>query len=286
MTKREYLDELRARLSALPADEVERAVSFYEEAIDDRVEAGLSEEEAVAEMESPAAAAERILSELPSVPRALAQARSKSVPTSWFVLGIVLLVLGSPLWAALLVAVLALIASGFVALLSCLVGIWAVVLSFLLGAVFGGLGLFLAVGADSLPVGLVNLGIGLAMSGIGLLGLQLAVICSHALLRAIARFGRWVVSPFVRVDEPASAPQPAQTIAGMGPVWRTVNIAAAALLAAGVVSGTVGFGLTGFSTARFAQASAQTSERISDQLSGTWAEIETSDEVQVVEVDD
>lgn len=283
MTRQAYFDELRARLSALSPDEVERAVSFYEEAIEDRIEAGLSEEEAVAEMEPAAEAAERILSELPSIPHAFAQARSKSMPTSWFVLGIVLLVLGSPLWVSLLVAVLAVVAACFITLFSLLVGVWALVASFLLGVVFGGLGLFFAVGADSLPVGLVSLGIGLAMSGIGLFGLRLALICSHGLLRLTARVARWVVSPFAHVNEPEPATQPVQAIAGMGPMWRTVNVVAAALLVAGLVSGVVGYGLTGFSPARFVQANAQASERIGKELLGTWGEIETSAEVQIVD---
>lgn len=53
MTKQEYLAELRAALSDLSAEEASRACAFYEEMIDDRVEAGEDERNAVAAMEPP-----------------------------------------------------------------------------------------------------------------------------------------------------------------------------------------------------------------------------------------
>ena len=48
MTKTEFVLELTSKLSLLPWEEVEDRISFYVEMIDDRMEDGLSEEEAVA----------------------------------------------------------------------------------------------------------------------------------------------------------------------------------------------------------------------------------------------
>ncbi len=53
MNKQEYLESIRSRISAMPADDVNRFMDYYSEMIDDRVEDGLSEEEAVADMGSP-----------------------------------------------------------------------------------------------------------------------------------------------------------------------------------------------------------------------------------------
>ena len=50
MNKQEYLESIRSRISAMPADDVNRFMDYYSEMIDDRVEDGLSEEEAVADM--------------------------------------------------------------------------------------------------------------------------------------------------------------------------------------------------------------------------------------------
>lgn len=47
MTKAEFISELRTRLSKLPNLDVEERIRFYEEMINDRMEEGLSEEEAV-----------------------------------------------------------------------------------------------------------------------------------------------------------------------------------------------------------------------------------------------
>ena len=81
MTKQEYLAELRAALSDLSAEEASRACAFYEEMIDDRMEAGEDERDAVAAMEPPAVAASRIVDEIPAVPRALARAQGGTPPS-------------------------------------------------------------------------------------------------------------------------------------------------------------------------------------------------------------
>ena len=48
MTKLEFVLELNDRLSGLPSDEIEECIGFYVEMIEDGVEDGISEEEAVA----------------------------------------------------------------------------------------------------------------------------------------------------------------------------------------------------------------------------------------------
>lgn len=50
MTKQEFLSELERALGKLPHTEVEQALAFYDEAISDRMEDGLSEAEAVADL--------------------------------------------------------------------------------------------------------------------------------------------------------------------------------------------------------------------------------------------
>ncbi|MBQ7459869.1 MAG: DUF4097 family beta strand repeat protein [Oscillospiraceae bacterium] len=52
MNKKEFIDELCKRLRKTPADEAERTVNYYSEAIDDRIEDGMTEEEAVAALGS------------------------------------------------------------------------------------------------------------------------------------------------------------------------------------------------------------------------------------------
>ena len=47
MTKSEFLQQLREKMKGLPKTDIEDRVNFYIEMIDDRIEEGLSEEEAV-----------------------------------------------------------------------------------------------------------------------------------------------------------------------------------------------------------------------------------------------
>ena len=47
MGKQEFLAQLRKGLQGLPQEDIEERLTFYSEMIDDRMEEGLSEEEAV-----------------------------------------------------------------------------------------------------------------------------------------------------------------------------------------------------------------------------------------------
>ncbi|MBO7632200.1 MAG: hypothetical protein J6S78_07730 [Lachnospiraceae bacterium] len=47
MNKKEFSELLRTSLAGLPQRDIEERVAFYEEMIDDRLEEGMSEEEAV-----------------------------------------------------------------------------------------------------------------------------------------------------------------------------------------------------------------------------------------------
>ena len=65
MSKQEFFEGLRKGLSGLAKEDIEERISFYNEMIDDRMEEGLTEEEAVAEMGSIDMIVEQILSETP-----------------------------------------------------------------------------------------------------------------------------------------------------------------------------------------------------------------------------
>lgn len=78
MTRDEFLGRLGELLACLPAEQVEETKAFYAEAIADRMEDGMSEEEAVAAMGTPGEVAEATLDDLPAVPRAIARTRRRS----------------------------------------------------------------------------------------------------------------------------------------------------------------------------------------------------------------
>ena len=95
MTRDEFLSRLGELLACLREDQVEETKQFYAEAIADRMEDGMSEEEAVAAMGTPGEVAEATLDDLPAVPRAIARTRRRSTALLW-----VLAIVGSPVWVA------------------------------------------------------------------------------------------------------------------------------------------------------------------------------------------
>ena len=64
MNKEQFLLQLGEKLASLPYSEVRRSLDFYKEIIDDRIEDGMTEEEAVTSLESIDVIAERIILDL------------------------------------------------------------------------------------------------------------------------------------------------------------------------------------------------------------------------------
>lgn len=114
MNKSEFLKELNKLLFKLPKNERERSVEFYSEMIDDRIEDGSSEENAISNIGSPKSVAEEILRENSQIKS------SKTYKISPWT--IVFAVLASPIWLPVLVAILSVILSVYAT-------IWAVVVS-------------------------------------------------------------------------------------------------------------------------------------------------------------
>lgn len=123
MNKQEFLCELKARLSGLPRDDIDERLSFYTEMIDDRMEEGLSEEAAVSGIGSVDEIASQIAAELPLAKIIKNSAKPRRALKPWQT---VLLVLGSPLWVTLLLAVLAVILAAYVVAWAFIASLWAV----------------------------------------------------------------------------------------------------------------------------------------------------------------
>ena len=165
MTKLQFLMALHQKLAGLPQDEVEERLRFYSEMIEDRMEDGLSEEEAVAAVGSVDEIAAQIAAEIPHP--VIAKTKGPRNPLSRGVL--LLLILGSPVWFSLLIAAFAIGCSLYASLWAVVISLWAVFAS-LIGC---------AVGISLAGVGLMLFGQrlpGIAMVGAGLVCAGLAVL--------------------------------------------------------------------------------------------------------------
>ncbi len=164
MNKNEFIEALYSCLSDIPRENAQVSVDFYCEMIDDRIEDGLTEDEAVAALGSVSDIAAQIRAEQPI--RAEAPVKTKSRMKAW---QIVLIVLGFPLWFSLLAAAFAIILAVYIV-------IWSVVISFYAVAVSliaSGFGCLVSAGALYIAMqpgqGTFILGAGFIILGLGVL---------------------------------------------------------------------------------------------------------------------
>lgn len=195
MTKREFLAALGRRLSGLPQSEIEERLNFYGEMIDDRMEEGLSEEEAVAQIGSVDAAAAQIVGERASAAADNGEAKPKR--KAW---EIVLLILGAPLWLSLLIATGAIVFSGFVVLWALAVSLWAVFVSFAVGGVVAiVVGVMYLVADD--PQGLAILGAGLFCAGLSVFLFFACKAATVGAARLTNKSALWLKTRFTKKEE-------------------------------------------------------------------------------------
>lgn len=204
MTKQEFLSELERALGKLPHAEVEQALAFYDEAISDRMEDGLSEAEAVADLGPIDEIAAQIAAETPPIPRAIARANTGSRT-----LNIVLLAVFSPIWIPIVLALAAAALAVYVAIWAVIAALWAVDAVLVLMP-FAGLAALASTLGGGMPLpGVFVFGLSLVSSGFGLVASFAVFWANKLLFRATRSFAHWIASLFVRVsgkDDDGEAP--------------------------------------------------------------------------------
>ena len=187
MNKEKFLLDLASALAGLPEEDVEKTLEYYSEMIDDRIEDGLSEAEAVAAVGTIEEIRAQIIKDTP-----LSKIVRERVKPKRSISGIeiTLLVLGFPIWFSLLVAGAAVIFSVWISLWAVLISFYATLAAFF-GAAFGGIvaSTVLLVGGISLA-GLFLLGCSLASLGLGILWI---FVCKYA-TKGLA----WLTGAFVK----------------------------------------------------------------------------------------
>jgi uncharacterized membrane protein len=123
MNKQEFLAQLRKGLSWLPHDDIEERLAFYGEMIEDQMEEGASEEEAVAAAGSVDDIVAQTVADTPFFKIAGGRIKARKRPCA---AELVLLVLGAPIWLSLIISVFAVILSLYISLWAVIVSLWAV----------------------------------------------------------------------------------------------------------------------------------------------------------------
>ncbi len=197
MNKREFLAELRNALRGLPQDDMEERIAFYDEMIDDRMEEGLSEEEAVAQAGSVDDIVAQTVADIPFSKLVRERIKPKHRLDVWKV---VLIVLGFPVWLPLLIAACAVLLSLYVVLWVFVICLWAIEVS-LWACALGGIVVSVIYFAHGyiLPGGAM-LGIGLFCAGISVFLFLGCIAASKGILRLTKKAARRVKSLFLRKE--------------------------------------------------------------------------------------
>ncbi len=196
MNKQEFLAQLRKGLSGLPQQDIEERLTFYGEMIDDRMEEGLSEDEAVLAVGSVDEITAQIVTDIPQM--SSVKQKTKKKFRAW---EIVLLVLGFPLWFSLLLAAFAVIFSLYIVLWSVVISLWAVFGSFV-GCAFGGAvaGIAFAYGGNVLA-GITMIGAGIVCAGFSIFMFYGCKAATKGALILTKKMAAWIKNCFIRREE-------------------------------------------------------------------------------------
>lgn len=179
MKRSEFLEELKARLWAMPEGDVQNSLDYYSEMIDDRMEDGLSEEEAVAAVGNLEEIVKQILNETPRPPATVhkEQKQQKRGMEPWM---IVLLVLGSVVWIPLAASVLATVFSVYVSLWSVVIVLYAVTVAVAAAAIGCVIACFFMIGRVAEVI--VTLGAALLCAGLAILFVMLSNLAAKGMM--------------------------------------------------------------------------------------------------------
>ena len=187
MNKQEFLTQLRGALSGVPQDDIEERLAFFNEMIDDRIEEGKTEEEAVAEAGPIGDIVSQTVAEVPLTKLMKERMNAKRSPRAW---EIVLIVLGFPLWFPLLVAAAAVVFSLYIVLWSLVVSLWAVEFSLWISAVGALAGAVVRLVRGDTASGILTLGAALLAAGLSVFLFFGCAAATKGLVRLTARAAR------------------------------------------------------------------------------------------------
>lgn len=197
MTKLEFLYELRKGLADFSEAEINEYIDFYSEMIDDRMEEGLSEEEAIADIGTPREVITRIISETPLPALLKSKFKKEHTLKAW---EIVLIALGFPVWFSILIAVIAVIFSLIAAIFSVLISLYAAAVSFAACSIAGvTLSIAMFIMGHNLTA-FAALGMGLFLAGSTILSFIGCNALTKLSAKLLKNFVLWIKSLFIRKE--------------------------------------------------------------------------------------
>jgi uncharacterized membrane protein len=167
MNKQEFLLALRGALAGLSEADIRVSLDYYTEIIDDQMEGGITEADAVASLGSVVTVAEQILMDMPLPKLVKARVKPKRRLRAW---EIVLIAVGSPVWFPILLALVIVVLAVYIVLWSVVISLYAADLSLTAGALAGIAGCAVLAATGHIAPALLFVGAGLACAGLAIFG--------------------------------------------------------------------------------------------------------------------
>lgn len=198
MSKQEFLDGLRSGLSGLPQDDIEERLAFYGEMLDDMIEEGISEEEAVLKIGDVDEIVRQTVDDIPLARIAKERIKPKRRLKVWEK---VFLALGSPIWLSLGIAAVCVILALYVSLWSIVAALWAVFGSLAVCVIAGVFAcVFFAAGGNIAP-GLAVLSAAIVCAGGSIFLFFGCKETTKGILLLTKKFTIWLKNRFIRKEQ-------------------------------------------------------------------------------------
>ena len=197
MNKAEFLKELKSKISDMPYSEVEKTLSFYAESIDDRIEDGMSEEEAVLRLGDIDSIAKEIRAELPITTLIGKKVKQSHNRASNKTLWIVLAICGFPFWLPIAIGFAAVVLSVYFSIWAVIISLYAAVFGFAFAAAGGVLAGFILIFTTGFYQGVIFIGAALCLAGLFIITVRPMFWVCKKMVRLTGVFFKWVKSLFV-----------------------------------------------------------------------------------------
>jgi len=199
MTKEEFLSTLNEKLSNLPRKDTAERIKFYEEMIDDRMESGLSEAEAIADVGTVEEIYAQFLKETPLIHII----KNRVAPRRKLGSGkIAVIASTSIVWAPILfslaVAAFAVVISLYAALWSLVVSVWAVFVSTATAAPAGAVLCLFNIFAGDFFTAFALLSLGMVSAGIAIFSFYGALYSTKGAVILTKKIICWIKNLFIR----------------------------------------------------------------------------------------
>ena len=165
MNKQEFLSKLKTALSGLPQDDINERLAFYSEMIDDRMEDGVNESDAVASIGHIDDIVLITLDDTSITKLVKEKITPKRTLKSW---EIILIILGFPLWLPLLIAAGLIVLSLYIVVWALIISLWVVELSVIISSLSVIAASIISFIYGNTPLGIASLGAGLVLGGLSI----------------------------------------------------------------------------------------------------------------------